>query len=79
MFKYRQILPLLLIVVLTGCNGAWKPKWMSRLRPKSEDRRTATVQDEVRNVTQEDQLAAETEVEQESTDAELAAVERQTR
>lgn len=79
MFKYRQILPLLLLVALTGCNGAWKPKWMSRFRPKAEDRRTAAVHEEAGNFSGEEQLSSGQESEQENTDAELAVVERQTR
>ncbi|MFM7037651.1 MAG: tetratricopeptide repeat protein [Planctomycetaceae bacterium] len=79
MYKYRQILPLLLLVVLTGCNAAWKPKWMSRFRPKSEDRRTVAAREETQNSSEEAQRSTEPETQQDSTDAELAVVERQTR
>lgn len=79
MLKYRQILPLLLLAALTGCTGSWKPKWISRLRPGTEERRTADNPPEPDAVDGQKQLATHTDAEAENPDAELAAVERQSR
>jgi Flp pilus assembly protein TadD len=79
MLKYRQILPLLLLAALTGCTGSWKPKWISRLRPGTEERRTADNPAEPEDVDGQKQLATHTDTEAENPDAELAAVERQSR
>jgi len=79
MLKYRQILPLLILVALTGCTGSWKPKWISRLRPGTEERRTADTPVEPEDVDGQKQLAADTETDAENPDTELAAIERQSR
>ncbi len=90
MLKYRQILPLLLLGLLTGCTaGSWKPKWISRFRPGAEERRTAntdadTDADNEAADRQKQQIAdadadADADAEPENADAELAAVERHSR
>ncbi|MFM7056900.1 MAG: tetratricopeptide repeat protein [Planctomycetota bacterium] len=80
MLKYRQILPLLLLSVLTGCNGAsWKPKWISRFRPGAEERRTANSETESENADSQKQFDSDSESAMENDDAELVAVERQSR
>lgn len=79
MLKYRQILPLLFLAALTGCTGSWKPKWISRLRPGMEERRTTDKPAEPDEVDGHKHLVTHTDAEAENPDAELAAVERQSR
>ena len=90
MFKNRQILPLLLLVILTGCNSGWKPKWLSRLRPQPENRKLAEQQSEDSTDSADDSdqnqsspaaknSPANVATVSQSTDDELADVERHAR
>lgn len=77
--KHRQILPILFLAILTGCTGTWKPKWISRFRPGAEDRRSAETAEASQDAEPADQLTADADTESQAADADLAAVERQTR
>ena len=91
MFRIRQLLPLLLLFALTGCNTAWKPKWFSRLRNQPEDRQLADNENSdektklVSGTNRDPDRDADAETDSDSpsgtdsADAELAAVERHAR
>jgi Flp pilus assembly protein TadD len=97
MLKNRQILPLLLLIALTGCNSSWKPKWLSRFRPQSENRKVADNRSEdseedsdedVSSASSEDSPTEDSPTKDspdnvstvsQSSDAELADVERHAR